>query len=123
MIYENSNFKIRTDFKFKEIQKDRYNVDLIIDVDYSCVNIYFDKITKVIKSRLQFPLVKSIIIRFCNLKDNNICTIHLLSDSGMHSSMANFEIDYSIIYLEVCKNDFFVSLRMYEEKKIWATSP
>lgn len=116
MIYEKDNFKIKSDFKIKEIQKDKYNVDLIIDVEYRCVNIYFNNFNKLIDSRVQFPLVKSILIRFCNIKENNICTIHLLSDSAIHSAMANFEIDYSKICLEVCRKDFFASLTMNEEE-------
>ncbi|MBU3158873.1 hypothetical protein KPL37_03720 [Clostridium frigoris] len=116
MIYEKNNFKINSDFKLKEIQKDKYNVDLIIDVEYRCVNIYFNNFTKLVNYRVQFPLVKSILVRFCNVNENNICTIHLLSDSGIYSSMANFEIDYSKIYLEVCRKDFFVSLTMNDEE-------
>lgn len=116
MIYEKSNFKIRSDFGIKEIQKDAYNIDLIIDVENRCVNIYFNNFTKLINSRVQFPSVKSIFIRFCSTREKNICTIHLLSDSGIYSSMANFEIDYSKIHLEICKKDFFVMLTMNDEE-------
>ena len=112
MIYEKNDFIIKSDFEVKEIQKEKYNIDLIIDVEYRCVNMYFNNFTKLINSRVQFPSVKSILIRFCTIKGNNICTIHFLSDSGIHSSMANFEIDYSETYFEVLKKDFFVSLKM-----------
>ncbi|MBZ9609596.1 hypothetical protein G9F73_017675 [Clostridium estertheticum] len=114
MIYEKSNLKIIGDFAVKEIQKDEYNVDLIIKVEYRCVNLYFENLPKYIKSRIQFPSVKSIFIRFCNIEDNNICTVHFLSDSGIHSTMANFEIDYSEIYMEVTDKEFFVELKIHK---------
>jgi len=112
MIYEKSNLKIATDFSLKEIQKDEYNVDLVIPIDYRCVNLYFDNFSKYINSRVQFPSVKSILIRFCTIEDNNICTIHFLSDSGIHSTMANFEMDYSETYIEVTDKEFFVDMKM-----------
>ncbi|MBU3093055.1 hypothetical protein KPL35_13345 [Clostridium sp. CF011] len=114
MIYEKSNLKIIGDFAVKEIQKDEYNVDLIIEVEYRCVNLYFENLPKYIKSRIQFPSVKSIFIRFCNIEDNNICTVHFLSDSGIYSTMANFEIDYSEIYIEVTDKEFFVELKIHK---------
>ena len=112
MIYKKSNLKIISDFKVKEIQKDNYNVDLIIEVGYRCVNLYFDDLPKYIKSRVQFPSVKSIFIRFCIIEDNNICTLHFLSDSGVYSSMTNFEIDYSQLYMEVRDKEFSVDLKI-----------
>lgn len=114
MIYEKSNLKIIRDFAVKEIQKDEYNVDLIIEVEYRCLNLYFDNMPKYIRSRMQFPSVKSILIRFCNIEDNNICTVHFLSDSGIHSTMANFEIDYNEIYMEVTDKEFFVELKIHK---------
>ena len=116
MIYKKSNFKIISDFKVKEIQKDKYNVDLIIEVGYRCVNLYFDNLPNYIKSRIQFPSVKSIFIRFCIIEDNNICTVHFLNDSGIHSTMANFEIDYSQIYMEVRDKEFSVDIKIMATK-------
>lgn len=114
MIYEKSNMKIVSDFEIKEIQKDEDNVDLIIPVEHRCVNLYFDSIPKYINSRVQFPSVKSILIRFCTIEGNNICTVHFLSDSGIHSTMANFEVDYSETYVEVINKTFFVELKIYK---------
>jgi hypothetical protein len=110
MIYKKSNLKIASDFEVKEIQKDEYNVDLIIPIGYRCVNLHFDNLPRYINSRVQFPSVKSILIRFCTIEDNNICTIHFLSDSGIHSTMANFEIDYSETNIEVRDKEFFVDI-------------
>ena len=112
MIYEKSNLKIASDFEVREIQKDEYNLDLIIPIDYRCVNLYLHNAPKYIKSRVQFPSVKSILIRFCIIEDNNICTIHFLSDSGIHSTMANFEMDYSETYIEIRDNEFFVDMKI-----------
>ena len=116
MIYEKSDLKIVSDFKVKEIQKDEYNVDIIISVEHRCVNLYFDNFPKCINSRIQFPSVKSILIRFCTIEDNNLCTIHFLNDSGLHSTLANFEMDYSETYIEVKDREFFVDMRMSAEE-------
>ena len=112
MIYEKSNLKISSDFEVKAIQKDEYNVDLIIPMGYRCVNLYFNNFSKCINSRMQFPTVKSILIRFCTLEDNNICTIHFLSDSGVHSTMANFEMNYSEDFIELKEKEFFVNMKI-----------
>lgn len=112
MIYERSTLKIASDFQVKEIQKDEYNVDLIIKIEHRCVNLYFNNFPKCINSRVQFPSVKSILIRFCTIEDNNICTIHFLSDSGIHSTIANFEMDYSETYIEIRNEEFFVDMKM-----------
>jgi len=116
MICEKNNFKITSDFKVKEIQKGEYNVDLLIDVEYRCVNIYLGNLPKYINSRLQFTSVKTVLIRICTLEENNICTIHFLSDVGIHSTIANFEIDYSEIYLEVRNKEFFVDMKIMEKQ-------
>ena len=117
MIYEKSNLKIASDFEVREIQKDEYNLDLIIPIDNRCVNLNLHNAPKYIVSRVQFPSVKSILIRFCIIEDNNICTIHFLSDSGIHSTMANFEMDYSETYIEIRDSEFFVDMKIIEEEK------
>ena len=116
MIYEKSNLKIESDFKVKEIQKDEYNIDLIVNLEYRCVNLYFIDFPKYLNSRVQFPKVKSILIRFCTSEGNDICTIHFLSDSGIHSTIANFEIDYSETYIEVEDKEFSVDVRFGVQK-------
>jgi hypothetical protein len=116
MLYEKSNLNIVSDFIIKEVQKDEYNVDLIIRVEYRCVNLYFDNLPKYINSRIQFPSVKSVLIRFCTIEDNNICTIHFLSDSGIHSTIANFEMDYNKTYIEVKDKEFSVDVRLGAKK-------
>lgn len=112
MIYEKSNLKIITDFEVKEIKKDEYNFDLIIPIEYRCVNLYFEDLPKYMNSRVQFPSVKSILIRFCIIEDNNICTIHFLSDSGINSTVANFEMDYSETDIEVRNSEFFIDMKV-----------
>jgi len=115
MIYEKMGLKIRSDFEVEEIQKDTNNIDLIIQIENRCLNLYFDNLPKYINSRIQFPMVKKILIRFCIIEDNNICTIHFLKDSGIHSSIANFEIDYSGMYIEIKDKEFFVDIKLCKE--------
>lgn len=116
MIYEKSNLKIVSDFEIKEIQKDEYNFDLVIPINFRCVNLYLSNAPKYVVSRVQFPSVKSILIRFCIIEDNNICTLHFLSDSGIHSTMANFEMDYSETNIEIIESEFFVEMKLLEEE-------
>jgi len=118
MDYEKGSFKIKSDFEVNRIQKDEYNVDLLILVEYRCVNLYLGNLPIYMDSRIQFTSVKSILIRFCTLEDNNICTIHFLSDSGIHSTMANFEINYSETYIEICNKEFFVEMKIVGKKII-----
>ncbi|MGV8982931.1 hypothetical protein [Clostridium sp.] len=118
MIYEKSNLKVVSDFEVRQIQKDEYNIDLIIPIDFSCLNLYLYNVPKYIVSRVQFPSVKSILIRFCTIEDNNICTVHFLKDSGVHSTMANFEIDYSETCIEVIAREFSVDCNMNSRPKI-----
>jgi hypothetical protein len=113
MVYEKTELKIDSDFKVREILKDDYNIDLIIQLEDRCLNLYFAEFPKCINSRVQFPSVKSILIRFCTIEDNNICTIHFLSDSGIYSTIANFEMDYSDTYIEVKEREFFVDMKMH----------
>ena len=115
MNYEKSNLKIVSNFEVKEINKDEHNIDLIIKVEKRCVNLYFEDLPRYIKPRMQFPAVKSILIRFCVKEDNNICTVHFLRDSGIHSTMANFEIDYSSAVIEVINQEFFVDIKIRQE--------
>ncbi len=115
MVYEKNNLKIISDFEVKEIQKDKNNVDLLIPLEYRCVNLYINNLPKFINSRMQFPVVKSILIRLCTTDDNNICTIHFLSDSGVYSTMANFEMDYNETYIEIRNKEFYVNIKMHEK--------
>ncbi|MCB2294898.1 hypothetical protein LGK95_15525 [Clostridium algoriphilum] len=116
MVYEKCNFKIRSDFVIKEVKKNEYNFDLLIPTEDRCINLYLNNLNRQINSRMQFTSVKSILIRICNIEDNNICTIHFLSDSGSHSTMANFEMDYSKTFIEIRNKEFFVDMKIYEEE-------
>jgi hypothetical protein len=116
MLYEKSNLKIDSDFQIMDRKKGEDNIDLIIPIDNRCVNLYMYNSPKYIKSRVQFPKVKSIFIRFCVIEDNNICTIHFLGDSGIHSTMANFEMNYSETYIKIIDNEFSVDFKMLEEE-------
>ncbi|MFX0549846.1 hypothetical protein ACOAKC_11030 [Hathewaya histolytica] len=93
MHYENHNLNIISDFPIRTIREDDKDIDLIVNLDYRCLNLNIDELS-IINSRIQFSLTKSIIIRFCKGKVDNRCTIHFMRDSGLHSSMANFEIEY-----------------------------
>ena len=52
MIYIKSNLKIISDFEIKEKQKDECNVDLLIPIEYRCVNLYINKLSKYLNYRI-----------------------------------------------------------------------
>jgi len=119
MIYEKNNLKIISDFEIKEIKKDEHNIDLIIPMQQRCVNLYLENLPSYIKSRVQFPSVKSVLIRFCDIEHNNICTVHFLGDSGINSTIANFEMDFSKIFIEALDKEFFVDIKVRKEGNNW----
>ncbi|MCY6485101.1 hypothetical protein OW763_12200 [Clostridium aestuarii] len=112
MIYENGQFCIVSDFNMKEIKKDRYNIDILIHLEGRCINVYLDNSPKCLNSRLQFPLVTSVLIRFCILEDNNIGTIHFLSGSDLYSTIANFEIDYNDHFIQLKNREYFAEMKI-----------
>lgn len=93
MEYENHKLKLISDFPIKVIREDKNEIDLIINLDYRCLNLNLPE-KSTINSRIQFTIVKGIMIRYCKDNGNNIATIHFMKDSGLHSTMANFELNY-----------------------------
>lgn len=115
MEYKCDNFYVKSDFNIKEIEKSEVDKDLVISIEDRCMNMYLDNCPQYIISRIQFPKVKSILIRYCNILDNNICTIHFLGDNGIHSTLANFEIDYSNHFIEIKDDEYSVSMKIIKK--------
>ncbi|MEG0249546.1 MAG: hypothetical protein RR561_00680 [Peptostreptococcus sp.] len=106
------NLKMESDFDYRIIKSDDYNMDIYIELDYRAVDIV-DKNMEFCNSRIQFPRVKAMIIRITTL--NNLMTIHLLRDIDLLSAFANFEVDYSGSVFKILKKDEYVIL---EKEKI-----
>ena len=96
------NLNLDTDFEYRIIREEDNDIDLFIDINYRSVDIDCQNNNLFFSSRLQFPFVRSIILRFNKL--DNIATIHFMRDIDLFSAFANFEIDYSNSIISI-KND------------------
>jgi len=112
MIFERGNFYLESDFLVRIIREADDDLDIIIPVEDRTLNLYLKDSPDYLKSRIQFPLVKNIIIRFCILAESNTCTVHLLRNIDIHSSIVNFELDYSKNFIEVKREEYLTDFRI-----------
>lgn len=96
------NLNLDTEFDYRIIREEGNDIDLFIDINYRSLDIDCGDSSIFFASRLQFPFVRSIILRFNKL--NNLMTVHLMRDIDLFSAFANFEIDYSKSIISI-KND------------------
>lgn len=96
------NLNLDTEFDYRIIREEDNDIDLFIDINYRSLDIDCGYSSIFFASRLQFPFVRSIILRFNKL--NNLMTVHLMRDIDLFSAFANFEIDYSNSSISI-KND------------------
>lgn len=105
------NFKINSDFPIYIFRENLYEVDIITSLDYRTVNMDIEDRLEFIKSRIQFVDVYSILFRISKEENNNIATIHLLKNEGIHSTLCNFEIDYTDTEINIVFKEFYVELK------------
>lgn len=115
MIFHNSNLNIDSDFEIRIIRETNEDMDIIIPLEDRTLNVYLEDLPEYLVSRLQFPVVKNIIIRFCKSETNNICTIHLLRNIDLKSAIVNFEMDYSNYYLTIKSGEYFTEFRIIKK--------
>lgn len=111
MRYEKSSLVIETDMEIRTIREEGEDIDIIIPLNNRTVNLYLDDMPPYIKSRFQFSMIKNIIFKFCNIEENTVCTVHFLRSIDLHSSVVNFEIDYSNHYFEILNKEYLVEIR------------
>ncbi|QEK12450.1 hypothetical protein FQB35_08705 [Crassaminicella thermophila] len=111
MKYKKGNFCIEHDFEIRTVREDKYDIDLFIPIEDRTLNLYLDHEIDYLDTRLQFSMVKGIIIRFCTLGEHNTCTIHLLRNIDIHSAIVNFEMDYSKHFIVIKDKKYFVEMR------------
>lgn len=116
MIYNNENFYIEHDFEVRIIRKEENDVDLLIPIENRTLNVYIEEGIG-LHSRMQFSAVKGILLRFSTLESSHICTIHLLRNIDIHSSIVNFEIDYKDHCIEVKDQEYFIDMRFCKKEK------
>lgn len=106
--FNSYNLNIESDFLIKVFRENDEEMDLIIPLDKRTTNLYISAMPKFIPSRIQFNDVNSILIRLCKDLNNNRGTVHFLSDSGIHSTMCNFEIDYLDHRFQILFKEYYV---------------
>ena len=107
--FANYNLNINSDFEIKIFREDENDIDLLISIDDRTLNLNMDSYH--IRSRIQFTGVQGILIRACK-DNNNIATIHLLKDRGIHSTICNFEVDYSDLIIKIRNMEFYVDMNL-----------
>lgn len=112
MEYKDNGLCIKSDYEIKTVKEWEYDVDLLIPLEDRCLNLYLDDMPQYVLSRMQLPSVRGVLIRYCKSEENNICTIHFLKDSGIHSTMLNFEIDYSKHFIDIIDKEYFVEMKI-----------
>ena len=84
------NLNLDTDFEYRIIREEENDLDLFIDLNYRSLDIDTDN--NLFSSRIQFPFVRSIILRLN--KNDYTMTVHLMRDIDLFSAFANFEVNY-----------------------------
>ena len=91
-----------TDFEYRVIREEENDLDLFIDLNYRSLDIKLED-SNFFNSRVQFPFVRSIILRLN--KESDIITMHLMRDIDLFSAFANFEINISNSIISI-KNEY-----------------
>lgn len=95
------NLNLDTDFDYRIIREEDNDLDLFIDLNYRSLDIDSTN-GNLFSSRIQFPFVRSIILRLN--KEGHTMTVHLMRDIDLFSAFANFEVDYTDSVINI-KND------------------
>lgn len=102
------NLNIKSDFEIKTFKDRECDLDLLILLNDRTVNFNLNSTN--LSSRLQFNDIKSILIRICKDPNSNIGTVHFLKDSGIHSTICNFEFNYLNQGLSILLKDYSVEM-------------
>ena len=86
------NLNLNTDFEYRIIREEGNDIDLFIDLNYRSLDLDTQG-ADLFTSRIQFPFVRSIILRLN--KEGHTMTVHLMRDIDLFSAFANFELDYT----------------------------
>ncbi len=100
------NDKINISLPYRIIREDETDQDIYIDADMNTVNMIIGDAYYI--NRIQFPLVKAIIIRATSV--DKTVTVHLLRDIDLFSSFCNMDMDLSDKTLTLLKKDNLINL-------------
>lgn len=110
MVYQNGNFLLNSDFDIRVVRQEGDDTDLFIPVGNRTLNLHLGNLAHPSVSRLQFPNVRNLLIRFCSGEESHDCTVHLLSSIDLYSSLMNFEIDYRDSCIELKESPHYAEL-------------
>ncbi|CEH35809.1 hypothetical protein [Romboutsia lituseburensis] len=96
------NLNLDTDFEYRVIREEDNDIDLFVDLNYRSLDIDNNG-SDLFGSRIQFPFVRSIILRLN--KNTHDMTVHLMRDIDLFSAFANFEVNYEGSVINI-KNNF-----------------
>lgn len=113
MFMEFGNFYVNSDFDLRIVKEDDEGVDLFVDLNYRTLEID-DEYSDFFNSRIQFPLVRGLIIKLDPVEC--LATIHLLRDIDLFSAFANFEIDCFNRLLSITADYESVRLELLDEE-------
>lgn len=116
MIYNKGKLYIDSDFEIRVVREDGNDIDLFIPIGDRTLNLYLGDVIEALNSRMQFSIVKNLIFRFSIDSENNTSTIHMLRSIDLHSSVVNFEIDYSNHEIEIKDKEYFVEMRIKDKQ-------
>ncbi|SKC85434.1 hypothetical protein [Maledivibacter halophilus] len=117
-MYNKGKFCIDSDFEIRTVREEGNDIDLFIPIGNRTLNLYFDDNIKPLYSRMQFSIVRNLIIRYSLDAENNIATIHMLRSIDLHSSVVNFEIDYRNHVIEIKDREYFVEMRIINKEAV-----
>ena len=118
MIYDKGKLHIDSDFEIRIVREDGNDIDLFIPIGNRTLNLHFDDNMNSLNSRMQFSIIRNLIFRFSLDSNNNLATIHMLNSIDLHSSVVNFEIDYSSSVVEITDKEFFVEMKIKNNKTV-----
>lgn len=116
MNLEQYGFNLESDFNIRVLNEDAEDIDIIIPLEDKTLNLYFDDMPVYIGDRMQCSMIKNIVIRLCKLKYNTLCTVHLLRNIDLLSSVMNFEVDYSGIRFKIRDLEYSVAFSILNNK-------
>jgi len=111
-VFEQYGLSLKSDFEVRILCEDELDIDIIIPIEDRTLNLFFDKMPQYISPRIQFSCIKNIVIRFSKLKDINECTLHLLRNIDLQSSVVSFEMNYTNHILIIESKEYSAELRI-----------
>ncbi|WDV45587.1 hypothetical protein PV797_19150 [Clostridiaceae bacterium M8S5] len=113
-----NKFKLKSHMDIRILREDENDVDIIIPLEKSVLNLTFENAPKSLRGRIQFTDAKNIILRFCKSEEYQACTVHVLKSIDLFSAVANFELDYSNISINISNSIGSTEMVLYSNEVV-----